>query len=101
MMLSAKKGISSLQVRRVIFGEESGTDWRTCWYICHRWRAAMSGDGFDIASRKHAEIGEPLIGGKNRDRHSAKRALNAARDSLRDRSGEVRRISRRWADRCG
>jgi hypothetical protein len=42
MMLTAKKGISSLQVRRVMFGEDSGTDWRTAWYICHRWRAAMT-----------------------------------------------------------
>lgn len=44
LMITAKKGLSSLQVRRVIFGEESGTDWRTAWYICHRWRAAMKGD---------------------------------------------------------
>ncbi len=46
LMLTAKKGVSSLQVRRMVFGERSGTDWRTCWYICHRWRAAMKGDAF-------------------------------------------------------
>jgi hypothetical protein len=45
LMLTAKKGMSSLQVRRVIFGEDSGTDWRTAWYICHRWRAAMREEG--------------------------------------------------------
>ena len=34
LMITAKKGMSSLQVRRMVFGERSGTDWRTCWYIC-------------------------------------------------------------------
>lgn len=48
LMLTAKKGMSSLQIRRVIFGENSGTDWRTAWYICHRWRAAMRGDAFPL-----------------------------------------------------
>ena len=47
-MITAKKGVSSLQVRRMVFGECSGTDWRTCWYICHRWRAAMKGDAFSL-----------------------------------------------------
>src|SRR6266436_1526100 len=29
LILTSKKGISSLQVHRVIFGDESGSDWRT------------------------------------------------------------------------
>src|ERR1700674_290201 len=62
MMLTAKKGISSLQVRRVIFGEDSGTDWRTAWYICHRWRAAMKGDAFSLTGQ--VEVDETYIGGK-------------------------------------
>ena len=64
LMLTAKKGISSLQVRRVIFGEDSGTDWRTAWYICHRWRAAMRGDAFPLAGE--VEVDETYIGGKDR-----------------------------------
>ena len=51
LMLTAKKGVSSLQVRRMVFGERSGTDWRTCWYICHRWRAAMKGDAFSLTAK--------------------------------------------------
>jgi hypothetical protein len=58
MMLTAKKGISSLQVRRVMFGEDSGTDWRTVWYICHRWRAAMKGDAFALTGQ--IEVDETL-----------------------------------------
>src|SRR5208282_3535931 len=69
LMLTAKKGISSLQVRRVIFGEDSGTDWRTAWYICHRWRAAMTGDAFEIGGSNPIEMDETYIGGKDKNRH--------------------------------
>jgi len=72
MMLTAKKGISSLQVRRVMFGEDSGTDWRTAWYICHRWRAAMKGDAFSPTGQ--VEVDETYIGGKDRNRHKAKKS---------------------------
>jgi IS1 family transposase len=72
MMLTAKKGISSLQVRRVMFGEDSGTDWRTAWYICHRWRAAMKGDAFSLTGQ--VEVDETYIGGKDRNRHKAKKS---------------------------
>src|ERR1022692_416766 len=74
LMLTAKKGISSLQVRRVIFGEDSGTDWRTAWYICHRWRAAMRGDAFPLTGE--VEVDETYIGGKDRNRHWSKKSAN-------------------------
>src|SRR5216683_733972 len=71
MMLTAKKGISSLQVRRVMFGEDSGTDWRTAWYICHRWRAAMKGDAFSLTGE--VEVDETFVGGKEANKHKSKR----------------------------
>jgi hypothetical protein len=74
LMLTAKKGISSLQVRRVIFGEKSGTDWRTCWYICHRWRAAMHGDAFSLTGSNPIEMDETYIGGKDRNRPWGKKS---------------------------
>jgi IS1 family transposase len=70
LMLTAKKGMSSLQIRRVIFGEDSGSDWRTTWYICHRWRAAMRGDAFPLTGT--VEIDETYVGGKQANRHRAK-----------------------------
>jgi hypothetical protein len=76
LMLSAKKGMSSLQVRRTIFGENSGSDWRTTWYICHRWRAAMRGDAFPLTGV--VEVDEAHIGGKEKNKHWDKR-LNAGR----------------------
>ncbi len=75
LMLTAKKGISSLQVRRVIFGEDSGTDWRTAWYMCMRWRAAMAGDMFPLTGE--VEVDETYIGGKDRHRHWGKKSQQA------------------------
>jgi transposase-like protein len=76
LMLVSKKGMSSLQVRRTIFGEDSGSDWRTTWYICHRWRAAMRGDAFSLTGT--VEVDEAHIGGKEKNKHASKR-LHAGR----------------------
>src|SRR5208282_5685440 len=71
LMMTAKKGLSSLQVRRMVFGEYSGTDWRTCWYICHRWRAAMKGDAISLTGE--VEVDETFVGGKERNKHARQR----------------------------
>ncbi len=86
LMLTAKKGLSSLQVRRVIFGEDSGTDWRTCRYICHRWRAAMKGDAFPLTGV--VEVDESYVGGQDRNRHWGKKSAQV-RVAMGERAPEL------------
>ncbi len=68
LMLQSKKGMSALQIHRTIFGEESGSDYRTSWYICTRLRAAMKGDVLPPFTGI-VEIDETGIGGKDKNRH--------------------------------
>jgi hypothetical protein len=88
LMLTAKKGISALQVHRVIFGAESGSDWRTSWYMCHRWRCAMKGDAFPLTGI--VEVDETYIGGKDKNRHASKKS-GVARKAAALRPAEMYR----------
>ncbi len=73
LMLTSKKGISALQIHRVIFGEKSTHDYHTSWFICMRWRAAMAGDMYQPLSGV-VEADETYIGGKDRNRHAAQKS---------------------------
>lgn len=64
MMLTAKKGISALQVYRTMgFGS-----YKTAWYMCHRVRAGLANEEFRRLMGI-VEVDETYIGGKNKNRH--------------------------------
>ena len=68
LMLQSKKGISALQIQRLI---GSGA-YKTAWYMCHRIRAAMKDGGF-AKLLGEVEVDETFIGGKDINRHANKR----------------------------
>jgi len=67
LMCTAKKGISALQIQRII---GSGS-YRTAWYMCHRIRAAMRTDAFRQLTGV-VEVDETYIGGKDRNKHRSR-----------------------------
>ena len=67
LMLTSKKGISALQIHRMMgFGSYS-----TAWYMCHRVRAALANEDFRRLIGI-VEVDETFIGGKDKNRHADK-----------------------------
>jgi len=64
LMCQSKKGMSALQLHRMI-----GTgSYRSAWYMCHRIRAAMKSDSF-LKLTGTVEVDETYIGGEAKNRH--------------------------------
>jgi transposase-like protein len=67
LMLTSKKGVSSLQIMRFLgFGS-----YRTAWLMCHKIRAALVEDIEQLGGI--VEVDETFVGGKMSNRHKDKR----------------------------
>jgi transposase-like protein len=67
-MLTSRKGVSALQIYRVMgFGS-----YKTAWYMCHRIRAGLRDREFHKLMGI-VELDETFIGGKAKNRHKDKR----------------------------
>lgn len=68
MMLTSKKGVSALQIQRVMgFGS-----YETAWSMCHRIRAGLADEEFQKLMGI-VEVDETYVGGDNSNRHISKR----------------------------
>jgi len=88
LMLVAKKGRSSLEIHRTIYGDPFTADYHTTWYMCTRLRAAMRNKEWS-ALMGEVEVDETYIGGKDRNRHWIKKSAQQRKTKGAQKLGEA------------
>lgn len=89
LMCSSKKGMSAHQIGRML-----GVTYKTAWFMCHRIREAMNGEGGATGgmggSNKVVEVDETYVGGKAKNRAHREPAPKKAVVALVEREGYVK-----------
>src|SRR6266849_10444740 len=72
MMLVSKKGVSALQLHRMMYGSKHLNNYHTTWYQCMRLRAAMKDSEWEQLMGV-VEVDETFVGGKAHNMHARNR----------------------------
>jgi transposase-like protein len=90
LMCEAKKGMSAMQLKRMLWDKNKGS-YKTAWYLCHRIRAAMA-TAEKTMLYGTVEMDETYVGGKIRDRHWKRKENNTKQVviGIKQRNGELR-----------
>jgi transposase-like protein len=83
LIVEAKKGISSRQLKRML-----GTSHKTAWYLSHRIRAAMK-DAYPFPLKGIIEVDETFVGGKVRGMGQGYRGNKATVVGAVQREGKI------------
>jgi len=89
LLCEAKKGMSALQVKRTLWGNNIGS-YKTAWYLCHRIRFAMTEVHKMLDGT--VEVDETYIGGKRKGAGSGNRDNKEIVVGIIKRDGELKFI---------
>jgi len=78
IMCASKKGVSALQLKRMM----EPISYKSAWFMCHRIRFAMTQEPMTGLLQGTVEVDETYIGGKAHNMHASKRAKLGGRGTV-------------------